>query len=319
MTLKAAELFAGYGGLALAVEEVFGAETAWFSEFEDAPSRILAHHWPTVPNYGDVTKIDFTKVPPVDIISGGSPCQDLSTAGRRKGMTDGTRSNLWVQMREAIATIQPTYVVWENVRGATSAKAHSDLEPCPGCMGNPRHDQRNLRALGRVLGDLSDLGYDCQWRGLRAADVGAPHGRYRIFVLATHARSGRRAETVEHYGRSQAAGNRAGVPHEPDRDPLRPRPIGTRWGQYEPAIRRWEALLGRPAPAPTEPTGRRGQHQLSARLTEWMMGLPDGWITDVPGITRYQALKAAGNGVVPQQAAVALRDMLKIQAMQEAA
>lgn len=183
--LKLGELFAGFGGLGMAVEEVFDAELTWYAEFDDAPSKIMAHHWPGVPNHRDVTTVDWASVEPVDIISGGSPCQDLSAAGRRAGMTEGTRSNLWVSMREAIATIKPTYVVWENVRGAYSAKASSasDLEPRNGSVGTGAGD--NLRALGRVLGDLSDLGYDCQWRGLRAADVGAPHGRYRVFILAT--------------------------------------------------------------------------------------------------------------------------------------
>lgn len=383
MSLKAAELFAGYGGLALAVEEVFGAETTWFSEFDAAPSRILAHHWPNVPNYGDVTQIDFNTVPHVDIISGGSPCQDLSAAGRRKGMTDGTRSNLWVQMREAIATIKPTYVVWENVRGAYSAEANSELEHCPGCMGNPANTGTVLRALGRVLGDLSDLGYDCQWRGLRAADVGAPHGRFRVFILATrrasdvpHALRGgdsRRATGSEQAGcddeaqrpgagrdaaraaapnadcgecdgrecdslrcqepraatagggdvtTANASGSALGeLPGGPPEEEAWPadshRPGDHRgerphieWGPYKPAIRRWESTLGRRAPAPTEPTGRDGGHRLSARFAEWMMGVPNGWIVDVPGISRNEALKAAGNGVVPQQAAAALRNML---------
>lgn len=183
--LKLGELFAGFGGLGMAVEEVFDAELTWYAEFDDAPSKIMAHHWPGIPNHRDVTTVDWSQVEPVDIISGGSPCQDLSAAGRRAGMTEGTRSNLWVSMREAIATIKPTYVVWENVRGAYSAKASSasDLEPSDGSVGTGAGD--NLRALGRVLGDLADLGYDCQWRGLRAADVGAPHGRYRVFILAT--------------------------------------------------------------------------------------------------------------------------------------
>lgn len=82
------------------------------------------------------------------------------------------------------------------------------------------------------------------------------------------------------------------------------------WAQYAPAVSRWEGVIGRPAPSPVEPTGREGQLQLSARFTEWMMGLDEGWITDVPGITRAEAIKACGNGVVPQQAAAALRDML---------
>ncbi|MGM3094159.1 DNA cytosine methyltransferase, partial [Bacillus cereus group sp. BC319] len=90
----------------------------------------LASRYPDAPNLGDVTRVDWSTVPPVDLITGGSPCPDLSTAGRRAGMTDGTRSNLWVTMREAIAHVQPTYVVWENVRGSLSAKAASDLEHC---------------------------------------------------------------------------------------------------------------------------------------------------------------------------------------------
>jgi DNA (cytosine-5)-methyltransferase 1 len=182
--MRYAELCAGYGGLSVGIEQAFpGAELAWYSEFDPAPSKIMARHWPGVPNHGDMTAIDWTQVEPVDLISGGTPCQDLSHAGRRRGMTEGTRSNLWVAMREAIATIKPTYVVWENVRGAYSAAADSDLEQCPGCMGGPGDGEPSLRALGRVLGDLHDLGFDAEWRGLRAADVGAPHGRFRVFIL----------------------------------------------------------------------------------------------------------------------------------------
>jgi DNA (cytosine-5)-methyltransferase 1 len=82
------------------------------------------------------------------------------------------------------------------------------------------------------------------------------------------------------------------------------------WGKFEPAIRRWEAVLGRPAPAPTKPDGKDGSHRLSSAFTEWMMGLPKGWITDV-GLSRVDELKACGNGVVPQQAELALRILLE--------
>jgi len=84
----------------------------------------------------------------------------------------------------------------------------------------------------------------------------------------------------------------------------------TNWGKFEPAIRRWEQVIERPAPSPTKPDGKDGNHRLSSKFTEWMMGLPDGWITDV-GLTRNEELKACGNGVVPQQAELALRVLLE--------
>ena len=85
---------------------------------------------------------------------------------------------------------------------------------------------------------------------------------------------------------------------------------GISWGKFEPAIRRWESILGRPAPAPTKPDGKDGAHRLSSEFTEWMMGVPAGWITGV-GLSRNDELKACGNGVVPQQAELALRMLLE--------
>lgn len=412
--MRAGEVCAGYGGLMMAIEQVFNASPAWVSEFDEAPSKILAYRYPEVPNYGDMTKIDWSAIVAADIIGGGTPCQDLSHAGKRKGMTEGTRSNLWVHMREAIAIQRPQWVVWENVRGAYSAEAASDLEHCQGCMGDAADRGTVLRALGRVLGDLSDLGYDCQWRGLRAgaetnegygsAHVGSCHARFRVFVLAADRNNPGRSQhrgsiavRAEHAstqhpradaayteslgrgegwaepegvlrglyapiggnpsaadaggdGRLRGSNNEgegwaAGVGREavsdarngnsPRREAVADTDRGdddgwlagpewesikriasawrseTNWGEYEPAIRRWEFILGRSAPRPTERTGRNGSERLSPRFTEWMMGLPDGWVTDPAiGISRNEQLKACGNGVVPQQAMAALRDML---------
>lgn len=343
MKPRSAEVCAGYNGLGMAVEQVFGSETAWFAEFEEAPSKILAHHYAGIPNHGDMTKINWSGVEPVEVLAGGTPCQDLSTSGRRRGMTEGTRSNLAVEFLRAVEIIKPTYVVWENVRGAYSATADSDLEQCPGCMGDTGDGRVVLRALGRLLGSLADLGFDAEWRGLRAADVGACHPRYRVFVLAAHpGRVGRsKGDLSARLGATGA--NRAAVPHEPDTRLVRPESaaltadsddIGndwagewakqggwgqladgdlasTNWDVYAEAIARHEAVMGRRAPAPTEPTGRNGGHRLSPRFTEWMMGLPDGWVTDPAiGITWQEQIKACGNGVVPQQAVAALSDML---------
>ena len=344
-------LFSGYGGLDMAVQEVFGGDLVAVADIDSGPCKILAHRHPDVPNLGDVSTVDWTTIH-ADIICGGSPCQDLSTAGRRAGMTDGTRSNLWVMMREAISHIRPQRVVWENVRGAYSARADSAMESDPRLLGDHPAGQPALRALGRVLGDLADLGYDAQWCGLRAADVGAPRGRFRVFLLATRrdaadsdqpglegqqdqtgaAQAGRHGHALAGAGgpdltllptpRSSDT-NGAGVHGNGGLDlrsaiDILPTPRATNmenrqseryWGKYAGAIARWEAIHG-PSPAPTMTSPRSGNQQLSPAFTEWMMGLPAGWITDVPGITRNEALKACGNGVVSAQAAAALRFML---------
>lgn len=375
--LKIGSLFSGYGGLDIAVESVTGARTAWVSDIDKGACKILAHRYPNIPNHGDLTKIDWAAIEPVDIITGGFPCQDLSHAGKRAGMTDTSRSGLWSYMCEAINIIRPRLVVAENVRGLLSAEALRPVEPCTWCVGDePVFD---VRALGAVLADLADLGYDASWHGLRAADIGACHGRFRVFLIAYPNGSGG-YEALEHDGRGTQATDGASVSDERDRvaggtgsqrgltllktptsqlavnggsqhpdkrksgghgptladevehllptpragagekggpnqrgssgDLMMPSAVLHNFGQYATAVDRWEAIIGRPAPSPTAPTGKNGAHRLSPRFTEWMMGLPDGWITDVPGMTRNEALKACGNGVVPQQAAAALRLLL---------
>lgn len=181
--MKIGSLFSGYGGLDLAVMKVTGAEVAWHCEWEDAPSAILDKHFPGVPNFKDVSKVDFTQVEQVDILTGGFPCQDLSLAGKRAGMKDGTRSGLWSEFARAIEEIKPRLVVIENVRGLLSATAHSDMEPCSWCVGD-ESGEPTLRALGAVVGSLASIGYSCKWTSVRAADAGAPHNRFRVFIIA---------------------------------------------------------------------------------------------------------------------------------------
>lgn len=181
--MRSGELFAGVGGLGMAVDEVFGSSPGWFCEFDAAPSKVLAHRYPDVPNIGDVRTADWASLEPVQILAGGFPCQDVSLAGARRGMKEGTRSGLWSEFARAIDTIRPDWVVIENVRGLLSADAAGDVEPCPWCLGDDG-EQHALRALGAVLGDLAELGFDAEWTGLRAADIGAPHGRFRVFILA---------------------------------------------------------------------------------------------------------------------------------------
>lgn len=297
MTIKLGEICAGYGGLGLGLGLLTDVDTRWVADVDAGPSRILARHWPDAPNLGDITRINWTTVEPVDVIAGGTPCQDLSNAGHRAGMRPGTRSGIWEAMAHAIKEIAPNAVVWENVAGARSAAAYSRLESGPGCLGGGA-DRPVLRALGRVVGDLAGLGYDAAWESLRASAVGAPHRRERVFVLAWRPNA---ADTLRIL-RDRARGAR-GRRHEPTDS--RRTPDRSPWLEYAPAIHRWEEVTGRDAPPPTE-TGQRGGDVLSPRFVEWMMGLPAGHVTDTPGLSRSQALKALGNGVVPQQAAHAI-------------
>ncbi len=190
--MRIGSLFSGAGGLDLAVEAVFGGTTVWHSEIDKAASKVLAYRWPEVPNLGSVTEIDWAAVEPVDLLCGGFPCQDVSAAGKRAGIKDGTRSGLWSVFAEAIDVLRPQFVVIENVRGLLSAAAHrtvedndesGDMESGAAVMGDGS-GRPVLRAAGAVLGDLADLGYDAAWTTFAAGDVGAPHRRERVFILA---------------------------------------------------------------------------------------------------------------------------------------
>lgn len=176
------ELFAGVGGLERGVEAVFGTRAAFFAEVDPAPSKVLAHRYPGVPNLGDVTKVRWADAPKVRVLSGGFPCTDVSLAGRRAGMK-GTRSGLWSEFARAIDELRPDWVVIENVRGLLSTEAVGVVEQCPWCVGDDG-GQPCLRALGAVLADLAELGFDAEWLGVPASDVGAPHQRFRVFILA---------------------------------------------------------------------------------------------------------------------------------------
>ena len=156
--MKVGSLFSGIGGFDLAAEWM-GWETIWFSEIDPFACNVLAHHWPTVPNLGDITAIDFTTVPRPDILVGGFPCQDISHAGKKEGIT-GSRSRLWKEYARAIRQLRPDYVVVENVAALVN------------------------RGLDVVLGDLAEIGYDAEWSVYSAADMGAPQIRSRFWLMA---------------------------------------------------------------------------------------------------------------------------------------
>ncbi|WP_436500375.1 DNA cytosine methyltransferase [Actinokineospora sp. HUAS TT18] len=341
--------------------------------------QILAARMPDVPNLGDLRAIDWTTVEPVDVLAAGFPCQDISAAGRRIGIEKGERSGLWTDIVAGLRVLRPALFIVENVAALRWRNG----------------------GLHRVLGDLAEAGYDALWRSVRAADIGVPHRRERVFLLAWPrapltadaantasarrrqprrrrsdspasawtpsqlARRGERCDEVDadpdSVGRevfnslhprrwavsvrpvSTAGDDQLGVPSNapsdrrneglPSTTRFQRRPdaalgdhpafvsqrSGTNlveaqaetmdWGDYGPAVRRWEQLLGRPSPYPTQP-GQHGSPVLAPPFVEHLMGLPQGWITDIP-LARTAHLRALGNGVVPQQAAHALSHLLK--------
>jgi DNA (cytosine-5)-methyltransferase 1 len=156
--VRVGSLFTGYGGLDMAVINTFGGEVAWYSEIDKAACQVLAVDYPEIENLGDITKVDWSAVAPVDILTGGYPCQPFSAAGNRKGKND--ERHLWPYVCSAVNALRPRLVVLENVRG------HLTL------------------GFGDVLADISRMGYDARWGLVRASDAGAPHGRARIFIVA---------------------------------------------------------------------------------------------------------------------------------------
>lgn len=328
MSCTIGSLFTGCGGLDMGVETALGeARKAWVCDVESGPRKLLAFRSPTLPNLGDVAKVDWAQVEPVDVLVGGSPCQDLSFAGGRAGMRPGTRSGLWESMLKAIDVLRPHLIIWENVYGALSAPAFSLLESRSGCLG-VHGDRPVLRAAGRVLGDLAGLGYDAWWTIVRASDVGAPHRRARFFLAASDADREPWHQRWQPTPGETTCRRTLAEPCGCDREELRllPTPTSSQmdgrkspgfsgsgsfydlvqagregFAPYLPAIRRWEKTT-RPAPDPLD--GGR----LSTRFVEWMMGLPEGWTTSPQAaLTRREQLRILGNGVVPQQATYALR------------
>jgi DNA (cytosine-5)-methyltransferase 1 len=156
-------LCTGYGGLDLAVEWVLGGRLAWYAETDPHARTVCEHHWPGIANLGDIRDIDWSGVEPVEILTAGFPCQDISNAGKRAGIT-GEHSSVWTAVTDAVRTLRPPLVFVENV----AALLH--------------------RGFDTVQADLAANGYDTRWLCLRASDVGAAHRRDRLFLLAADRR-----------------------------------------------------------------------------------------------------------------------------------
>lgn len=177
-------LFSGIGGIDLGFERA-GMRCIWQSEIDPYASKVLKKHWPEIPNYGDVTKINWEKVERPNIIAGGFPCQDISYAGKGAGI-HGERSGLFFELMRAVRVVRPRIVVLENVAALLA------------------------RGLGVVLGELAACGFDAEWNVVSAAMFGSPHIRERVFIVA-HAKYGRVEERRRTSSPFSRRGERTGI------------------------------------------------------------------------------------------------------------
>jgi len=318
--MKIGSLCSGYGGLDMAVEAFYGAETAWMSDVDKSSSVVIDKRW-NLPNLGDLRNVDWSAIEPIDILTAGYPCQPFSNAGQRKGLNDPR--HIWPDIKQIVSKLRPAVVILENVRG------HLSL------------------GFKEVLQDLTEVGYDAKWSIVRASDVGAPHRRERLFILAQPTKtnsvrsplvrdeSGKEGNQREPQFESKQLGESiTSHTNSPTNKQLR-RAHRTIYREREEFIDRTNREIARPSGATisnpnSEQLSTNGQAQglgrrfetpfeLSMRRTpnpldqsklnpvfvEYMMGLPEGWVTDL-GLKRAQQFKLLGNGVVPQQAYRAL-------------
>lgn len=190
-TLTLGSLFDGSGGFPLG--GLFaGITPVWASEIEPFPIRVTTKRLPFMKHYGDISFMDGSKIEPVDIITFGSPCQDMSVAGKRAGL-DGSRSNLFYEavriikeMRKATGGEYPKWACWENVPGAFSSSGGEDFRCVLECLCGIVDESVSIPKpakwanSGEIVGD----GYSIAWRVLDAQYWGVPQRRKRIFLVA---------------------------------------------------------------------------------------------------------------------------------------
>lgn len=159
--MRMLDLFSGIGGFALAAKWVWEDELdiVGFCEIEKYAQKVLKKNFPGVPIYEDITKLNGKSFKNIDLLTGGFPCQDISIAGKGAGL-EGARSGLWTEMHRIISEVRPRFALIENVPMLT------------------------IRGGTRVIADLAEIGYDCEWQIIGADDVGAWHRRKRIWIVA---------------------------------------------------------------------------------------------------------------------------------------
>ena len=312
--MRIGSLCTGYGGLDMAVETFFDAEMIWCAENDKYASKVIQSRFDK-PNLGDIKQIHWESVEPIDILTAGYPCQPFSHAGNRKGEND--KRHIWPDILKAIGILRPKFIILENVRG------HLSL------------------GFKEVLSDLAQNGYDARWRIVRASDVGAPHQRARLFIIAYSKGWGSRLQQIgDQKKQSKFRNNNEAIANTDCHACEESRRTDRELSKESVGVREWENSRKagskhrcsckidcntnnqhKPHDGQMSQLGSRFvsrcemsmqtlpltlvDGKLNAKFVEYMMGLPIGWVTDL-NLSRAQQLKMLGNGVVPQQAYHAL-------------
>lgn len=294
--MNVGSLFSGIGGFDLGFERA-GMRVDWQVELDPYCQAVLARHFPDAARYEDVREVGIDSLDPVDLICGGFPCQDLSSAGRGAGI-DGARSGLWSEFARIVRELRPRYVVVENVPALLTGKGKRwDRGP-----------------IGRVLGDLAEARYDAEWACLSAGEFGAPHLRKRVWIVAYPARdaeAGAAPESGAERQRARAGGTQGRARELPDADRdgcPQGLCLGTRSEQSTGSA---DALRGCAVAIVADAEGSRREARGSDRLGEDQPAEGSsrpGWWGAEPAVGRVadgvphrvDRLAALGNALVPQ-------------------
>lgn len=273
MTLRLLDTFAGIGGFSLAAHQLGGFETIGFVEREPFCQQILSKNYAGIPIYDDITT--FNPEPgSADVICGGFPCQDISTAGKQAGIKEGTRSGLFYELMRVVRLVRPQYVVLENVAAILA------------------------NGLDIVLGELAEAGFDAEWACIPASAVGACHQRDRWWLVAYPSRQQCHERQPADTARTTRASTKFGDGHG-------------KTAAYTNHQRQQEQHLAAIADQQRQPRWHDAPQRLNP---DWRgyVSQPVLCRRDDGLSGRVDRLKALGNAVVPQVAMIPLRRVLDL-------
>lgn len=328
-------LCSGAGTLDLAVEQITGNKTFVYAENDPHAARVMGARFPWATNVGDITKADWAGVAQqyqIETLSAGFPCRNISNAGPRDGI-HGKWSSVWKNVAEAVGVIRPRLVFLENVEALRSRGLNVVVQDLAAIYGIwwtcvPARDIGAPHLRWRWFAVAYPLARDpdvAAWRERWAAAPGQEESRWarpdaggRSGVPAAAEELGSVALLPTPAARDWKSGASNKMGKKGEGRPLnefatnllarRTDWVATNGVDYGPAIRRWEAITGRPAPEPTEP-GERGNRRLSPVFTEWMQGDDEGWVTGLD-LPRTAQLTILGNQAITRQAVEGYRRLL---------